>query len=231
VTLLIDFLCRFGGGLALALCLTSTILVPGGFFRVNLLVVLGLATFAGLLAWTVGLTAVGWLMALTAIIAWVGSILMYAERRRGGLICCGLAAACGGLATILVGNPTAAASVPRLLSGCLIGLTVNAMLLGHWYLNAPGMRVDALRRAIDQTLLVWGLLLAVTVAVVGWRLASSGTAGPGWLDRVGGAIAAAAGGRTAALDQTGLALLWLRHPEHPERHRHSVRRLSCRHPW
>ena len=84
MTLLIDFLCRFSGGLALALCLTTTTLVPGGFFRVNLLVVLGLATFAGLLASTVGLTPIVWLMVVAAVTAWVGSILMYADRRRSG---------------------------------------------------------------------------------------------------------------------------------------------------
>ena len=210
VTLLIDFLCRFSGGLALALCLTSTTLVPGGFFRVNLLVVLGLATFAGLLASTVGLTTVVWLMVVAAAAAWGGSILMYADRRHGGLVCCGLAAVCGGLATVLVGDPTTAASVPRLLSGCLIGLTVNAMLLGHWYLNAPGMRIDALRRSIDQTLLVWGLLLAVTLAAVGWQFATAGSDGTGWLSRFGAAVAVASGGRNVGLDQTGLALLWLR---------------------
>ena len=100
--------------------------------------------------------------------------------------------------------------MPRLLSGCLIGLTVNAMLLGHWYLNAPGMRVDALRRSIDQTLVVWALLLVVTLVGVGWQFTTAGAAGTGWLDRSGAAVAAAAGGGTAGLDQTGLALLWLR---------------------
>ena len=210
MTLLIDFLCRFSGGLALALCLTSTTLVPGGFFRVNLLVVLGLATFAGLLASTVGLTAAVWLMALAAITAWVGSILMYADRRRGGLVCCGLAAIYGGLATVLVGDPAVSSSIPRLLSGCLIGLTVNAMLLGHWYLNAPGMRVEALRRSIDQTLLVWGLLLAVTLVAVGWPFTNAGSEGTDWLSRLGAAVAVASGGQNAGLDQTGLALLSLR---------------------
>jgi hypothetical protein len=38
------------------------------------------------------------------------------------------------------------------------------MLLGHWYLNAPGMRVDVLRRLIDVTLLAWGGQLVVCVA-------------------------------------------------------------------
>jgi fatty acid desaturase len=42
MTLLVDFLCRFGWGLSLALVLTPAALVPGGFFRVNLLVILGL---------------------------------------------------------------------------------------------------------------------------------------------------------------------------------------------
>lgn len=248
VTLLIDFLCRFAGGLAVALCLTSTTLVPGGFFRVNLLVVLGLATFAGLLASTVGLTLVGWLMAMTALTAWVGSILMYADRRRGGLLCCVLATVGGGLATINVGDSAAAVGVPRLLSGCLIGLTVNAMLLGHWYLNAPGMRVDALRRSIDQTLVAWGLVLAITLAAVGWQFEAAGGVETGWLSRCSQAIAAAgtvgfadrrqipptqdaaaglpetpgrvpelsgskkttAGFFSQPLDQTSLALLWLR---------------------
>jgi len=210
VTLLIDFLCRFSGGLALALCLTTTTLVPGGFFRVNLLVVLGLATFAGLLASTVGLTPIVWLMVVAAVTAWVGSILMYADRRRSGLVCCGLAAICGGVATIVVGDPATAASVSRLLSGCLIGLTVNAMLLGHWYLNAPGMQVDALRRSIDQTLLVWALLLAFTLAAVGWQFTTTGSDEAGWLSRFGTAMAAASGTRSDGLDQTGLALLWLR---------------------
>lgn len=208
MTLLIDFLCRFGGGLAFALCLTSSALVPGGFFRVNLLVVLGLATFAGLLAGTVGLSAVAWLTAAAAFTAWVGSVLMYAERRRGGLVCCGLAAGLCGVATVLVGDPAVAASGMRLLSGCLIGLTVNAMLLGHWYLNAPGMRVDALRRSIDQTLLAWGLLLALTLATVGWQVVAVDAAGGSWLTRCGRALVAAAG--AGGLDQTGSALLWLR---------------------
>ena len=174
------------------------------------LVVLGLATFAGLLASTVGLTPIVWLMVVAAVTAWVGSILMYADRRRSGLVCCGLAAICGGVATIVVGDPATAASVSRLLSGCLIGLTVNAMLLGHWYLNAPGMQVDALRRSIDQTLLVWALLLAFTLAAVGCQFTTTGSDEAGWLSRFGTAMAAASGTRSDGLDQTGLALLWLR---------------------
>jgi hypothetical protein len=51
-----------------------------------------------------------------------------------------------------------------LLSGLVTGLTVHAMLLGHWYLNAPGMRVDVLRRMIDVAFVAWGVQLVVAVA-------------------------------------------------------------------
>lgn len=210
MTLLIDFLCRFSCGLAVALCLTSAALVPGGFFRVNMLVLLGLATFASLLAWTVSLGMVGWLMGVTAVVAWVGSVLWYAGRYRGGLLCCGVAAGLSGLATVAAANPDVGAVTLRLLSGLLLGLTINAMLLGHWYLNAPGMQVGALRRSIDQTLVVWAILVLAVLASVGWQFAGNHLPASSWLERLGQAAAAAAAGSETSLDQTGVALLWLR---------------------
>ena len=171
MTLLVDFLCRFGWGLALALVLTPAALVPGGFFRVNLLVILGLSTFAALLART-AIPGPLWLLpAVTAVAAWVGSIVWLAERRRAGLVFCGVCAALLAAATVWLPQafaPTGGLAVwpalGRLLSGLVVGLTVHAMLLGHWYLSAPGMRVDALRRLIDWALVAWGAQLAVTAA-------------------------------------------------------------------
>jgi len=161
--LLIEFLVRFGFGMATGLVLTPATIVPGGFFRVNLLVVMGLATFAALLGHSAG--TAGWLpTAVAAGVAWVGSVAWLGDKRRAGLAAC---AACGVLlaaAAVLLHGPTRA-GVP-LLSGLVTGLTVHAMLLGHWYLNAPGMRVDALRRAIDVALVAWGLRLIVAVAEV-----------------------------------------------------------------
>jgi hypothetical protein len=156
--LLVEFLVRFGFGIAMGLVLTPAALVPGGFFRVNLLVVMGLSTFAALLGHSAG--AAGWQLAAAAAVgAWVGSVAWLGEHRRTGLLAC---AAC---ATLLAGAAAAlrglpAATVP-LLSGLVTGLTVHAMLLGHWYLNAPGMRVDVLRRAIDMALAVWGVRLVI----------------------------------------------------------------------
>lgn len=163
--LLLDFLCRFGWGLALALVLTPAAPVPGGFFRVNLLVVMGLATFAALVART---ATAGWLwvvLATAAVVAWMGSVAWLGEKRRaGGGFCAACAALLAGAVALVAAPPRAAAA--GLVSGCVTGLTVHAMLLGHWYLNAPGMRVDVLRRMIDLALVAWGLQTAVAVTTL-----------------------------------------------------------------
>jgi len=84
-----------------------------------------------------------------------------------GLVAAGFAAADGahdtalGLARILVGT-------------VFLGAVSDAMLLGHWYLNAPGMRVDALRRMIDLALAAWGLELAWSGASLAVGLAACG---------------------------------------------------------
>jgi hypothetical protein len=177
--LLLDFLCRFGWGMAAGLVLTPAGIVPSGFFRVNLLVVLGLATAAALVARgeAAGSSLVWMLAAAAALVAWIGSVAWLGERRRAGLGLCGvtalLLAAAAALVAAAPGPSTA--KVPQaaaaLLSGLVSGLAVHAMLLGHWYLNAPGMRVDALRRMIDLALAAWGLQLAwsgAALALGGW---------------------------------------------------------------
>ena len=190
--LLLDFLCRFGWGMAVGLVLTPAALVPGGFFRVNLLVILGLATAAALVAPAAeagaGTAATA---AAAALAAWLGSVAWLGERRRAGGAFCGITAALLAAATLLASRPAVAATAgplpawltvggAALLSGLVSGLAVHAMLLGHWYLNAPGMRVDALRRMIDLALAAWGLQLAWSVADLaagGWPAAAAGTTG------------------------------------------------------
>jgi hypothetical protein len=182
--LLVAFLCRFGWGLSMALVLTPAALVPAGFFRVNMLVVLGLATFAALL-FGQAFTGLGWLLPATAAVtAWMASIAWYAERTRPGMVLCGVTAVLLAAATAVVqfapggatgGNEWAVGTGVSgwtgvgvaLLSGLVTGLTVHAMLLGHWYLNAPGMRVDVLRRMIDVALGAWGVQLVVALAGAG----------------------------------------------------------------
>jgi hypothetical protein len=126
----------------------------------------------------------------------MGSIVWLAERRRAGLVFCGVCAALLAAATVWLAPGWPVPGWPvlaRLLSGLVVGLTVHAMLLGHWYLNAPGMRVDALRRLIDWALVAWGAQLAVTAAAA----FAAGTLVPG----------RAAG---AAIDPATVALVSLR---------------------
>jgi hypothetical protein len=195
MSLLLDFLCRFGWGLAAALVLTPPAVVPAGFFRVNLLVVLGLATFAALVARTT-VPGPAWIVAaLAAAAAWLGSVAWLGERTRAGVVLCAVTSLLLAAATLLVqGRPGAdPAVVVALVSGLVSGCTVHAMLLGHWYLNAPGMSVAALRRMIDLALAVWGARLLLTL----WLAAPS--AGGGLI----------AGGELTA-GTTGLALAALR---------------------
>ena len=112
--------------------------------------------------------------------------------------------------TAITGELAIAQVGVRILSGCLIGLTVNAMLLGHWYLNAPGMRVDVLRRSIDQTLFVWGLLFFLVVAMFIWQFGNMKDPNASLSSNFFRAVTAATSGVDGDLDATGLALLWLR---------------------
>ena len=192
--LLVDFLLRFGWGLACGLVLTPRVDVPAGFFRVNLLVVMGLATFAALVGRSAPTAAWPW-AAVAAVTAWAGSVAWFGERRQAGAGLCLATAILLAVGMVIchappAGTPVVAAGA--LLSGLVSGLTVHAMLLGHWYLNAPGMRVDLLRRAIDAALVVWGLQLAVSLVALG----GGGGAGAA---SAGGTVLPGAGGTVTAL--------------------------------
>jgi len=177
MNLLLEFFCRFGWGMATGLVLTPATLVPAGFFRVNLLVVLGLATGAAVIASglpadvTAGWATAGWAAVLAAVVAWVGSVAWLGERVGAGRLLCVATAVLLAAATVLATGSGPDGTGSRwllggaaLVSGLVSGLAVHAMLLGHWYLNAPGMRVDALRRMIDLALAAWGIQAVVSLA-------------------------------------------------------------------
>jgi hypothetical protein len=169
MSLLVSFLCRFGWGMCVGLLLTPAT-VPPGFFRVNLLVVLGLATLASLATAAAVPDLPWWLPATAAVAAWIGGVLWLAMRVRPARVATLVAAVCLAAAAWRVegigrgGLAAAALGGGGLVSGLLVGLTVHAMLLGHWYLNAPGMRVDILDRMVRWTLLAWALAAALATA-------------------------------------------------------------------
>ena len=171
MTLLVSFLCRFGWGMAVGLLLTPSGDVPAGFFRVNLLVVMGLATLAALAsatAWPLGIVC--GVCAVAAVAAWLGGIGWLAARRGFAIGCTVVVMLALAAGTVVSGAAaeTAAESlvgaVASLSAGLVIGLSVHAMLLGHWYLNAPGMRVDILQTMVLWTLAAWGLEMVIAVA-------------------------------------------------------------------
>jgi hypothetical protein len=173
MALLTEFLLRLSFGMAAGMAIVPPRLVTSGYYRNHLYVTLGLSALAALLSRVAAPAAFWWAVA-TAVLSYVGSVCWLYEKRRAGvglLVAVAAAAVIGALAinvrpTDLVEGVTLVAvaessvaeglrMVQPITSGLLLGTTMAAMLLGHWYLNAPGLELAPLRR----------LLIAMAVAV------------------------------------------------------------------
>ena len=164
---------RLAFGLALAMLLTSPVKVTAGFFRNHLYVVLGLAFLAFLVVFgsVAGGVALG-----AALLSYVGSVCYLYQSIRSGRVVLGLVSL-STLVGVLLGTPQLVDSVslsPLALvlwlsdgptSGLLLGVTLGAMLLGHWYLNTPSMQMAPLRRLL--ALMVAALFLRMLVCGIG----------------------------------------------------------------
>lgn len=173
--ILLQFLFRLSLGTALAMGVTPPRWVASGFYRVHLWVVLGLATFSALIAWS---RPAEWparrgtiaLSAAIAVTAYVGGVVWLYERRTAGRAALWLTVALSLMAAVWTTREIAAA-LPLLTlltvldivsSALLLGGTITAMFLGHWYLNHPGMDLAPLRR-----------LVLLTFAAIALRAAAS----------------------------------------------------------
>ncbi len=167
---LIEFLFCLTFGIASAMALTSARQVTSGFFRVHLWVLLGVQTLAALalLAAPPRLyppwmhSGQFWLAVTAAALSYLGAVIWMYERSRWGKAAIFAVAACGlaGMAlSVLLRVPGEAAwhLAGRITSGWLLGTVTTAMLLGHWYLNTPTMKLEPLRRLI--------VLLAIAVVL------------------------------------------------------------------
>lgn len=154
---LVQFVFRLSFGMALAMAGTPSRLVTSGFYRVHLWVLMGLNTFAALAIWSgreslAGAPAVLGLAISLVLLSYAGAVAWLYERKRVGtaalLLIVAAALAAGGRSgpPNMAGLPAVADMVS---SGLLLGSTMIAMLLGHWYLNTPTMQLAPLQRLID----------------------------------------------------------------------------------
>lgn len=159
--MLADFAVRLAFGLAVLLLMSPWRVVPPAFFRTHCLVILGLLVLAALAVSRSGWAGVG----LGVVIGLVG--LAYLDAVAWGLglprlavpLTAAIALAAGGVLAAASRTPASEAwalgTLGRLASGFLLGSTLTAMLLGHYYLTAPAMSIAPLRRFVRA--MAWGL--------------------------------------------------------------------------
>jgi hypothetical protein len=176
--LLVDFLFRLTFGIAVAMGLTPSAQVTSGFYRVHLWVLLGLQTLAVLvLASQPRLKMAhvpfahwqGYAAFAAAVLCYVGATIWMYEHRalgKGAIWLIALLAAAGLVLPAVEshvhsylppGKPLGWQLAGMFSGALLLGLVTTAMLLGHWYLNTPTMKLAPLKRLI--------LLLAAAVLV------------------------------------------------------------------
>ncbi len=180
MALLTQFILRLTFGLSLAMACTSPRRVSSGYYRNNLYVLLGLNVLASLVA-GMGLSQQAlplWPPLTAALLSYVGAVLWLYERPRPGI------AALAGIALVALAGAWLCGAAPEsstsasagavalewldpLVGGLVLGVTMAAMLLGHWYLNAPGMSLIPLKRlvlAMAAALLLRSLLCGLGLA-------------------------------------------------------------------
>ena len=182
--ILVEFLFRLTFGVAVSMALTPSKLVTSGFYRVHLWVLMGLMTFASLAIWGTSQTSTvgsggSWpttlaLAIAAAVVSYLGAVIWMYERRLAGKVAiwivAGLAmAACQSQGMTATAMPPLWQMADRVSGGLVLGSITTAMLLGHWYLNTPTMKLDPLRR-----------LLGLIAAAILCRMIVSGSGA--WLE-------------------------------------------------
>lgn len=156
MALLLQFVFRLAFGLAVGMAVTSAKQVTSGYFRVHSYVLLGLGALAAMVAWqstgvfplTPPLLVAG--LGYASAVAW-----LYESPKTGKPLLALIAVAA--LAGAWLSAPAVAAGswlikalawIDPLTGGLVLGITIAAMFLGHWYLNTPTMQLQPLRRLV-----------------------------------------------------------------------------------
>jgi hypothetical protein len=179
VPLLTQFVFRLSFGLALAMAITPSRWVTSGYYRVHLYVLLGLNALATLVAWNDPARYSLWPPLAGAVLSYIGSVMWLYEKPRPGVAALvlvaltSIAGAHGAAAPSTASGPLADlfAWLDPLTAGWLLGTTMAAMLLGHWYLNTPTMQIAPLKRLVQCML--GAVVLRAVVSAAGLALSWS----------------------------------------------------------
>jgi hypothetical protein len=183
MAILTQFLFRTTFGLALAMALTSPRKVTSGYFRNHLYVLLGLNVLSTLVALAEPARFNVWPAAAAAALSYFGAVAWLYERPRIGRALLTLLAAAGlagaWLAPAGRAVPVSQSDHVAMLlrfadaptAGLLLGATLAAMFLGHWYLNTPMMELAPLARLLNLAL--GAVALRAAVCGIGLAMQSS----------------------------------------------------------
>lgn len=171
------FLIRLSCGMAWAAALLHRRDVATEYFRILLLVMLGLLVLAGLSAPGYSTSSLSTMTYIAAGVAFYGSILWQLQHRFAGavaiwvlvLLTTGGMAMCTVYDPKLVGNDLLQRSLHLLgdvAAAGTLGICFNAMLLGHRYLTAPGMPLRPLHQM--NNMLAAAVVLRAVVSATQW---------------------------------------------------------------
>ncbi|MDQ3986300.1 MAG: hypothetical protein M3280_07345 [Actinomycetota bacterium] len=120
------------------------------------------------------------------IVAFAGAaviyvLVQYSRTDLPGVVAGGVAATCGAAALVVAAGDVAdwtqaVAAIEFVTGAALLGGVTNGMLLGHWYLNQPGLKPWALARLTNFSLGATIVVAVVGLAAAG-KLATASTEG------------------------------------------------------
>ncbi len=181
IPMLADFAIRLACGLAILLLATPRRVVPPPFFRTHCQVILGLLVLAALdMSRMEGGRGELVVVAVAAGLGYFASVAWGLGLPTVGLPITGLIAlGTGGVLAAVSHAPDPATwglnAAGRLASAVLMGSTLTAMLLGHYYLTSPAMSIEPLKRFVRC--MGWALAARGALAAGGVALWASGRAG------------------------------------------------------
>jgi hypothetical protein len=165
------FCLRLAAGLMAALLILSPAQVNPRFFRAQNWIALGLSIAAAIFAREFAPPILWLTLGISMALAFIGSVIWALEGAPGGRWVLALLAVVMATSLVLAEwsrddvGPLSRRLAADAASAVLLGAALTAMLLGHFYLIAPGMSLTPLLRML--ALLVGAIFLRMTVAGLG----------------------------------------------------------------